>query len=695
MLTSPALGPRGILAGVRLVLLLCALAILPARADQVTDSVSDRIPSQIYGQASGQVLNHASHQASDQITSQAAAQGPIEVSDEVVLPWRLVIEGAPALRSGIEASLASVLRRYEGSATGIQVERMMQQIKPLALDALAAEGYFRATVDLAVEAPTRDALARAVAGGQPEDGVLDSTNAGTGTEFRPVFGVGAGPGAPIMPKLSRLLSSGPGRVIRLQVVTGERTSVGQIHIRFEGTIADEQAEAAARAAARAAFTLAEGSPFRSTDWESAKQAVLRQVRARRFAAARIASSRADVDPETTRADLDVVVDSGPAYRFGELRVRGLEPSEQRLLVRLNNIHAGEDYSQAALADLQSRLQGSQYYSFVAVTVETTGADPQALPVDVELGLAQRHKVELGAGYSTNNGPRATAQYTDIDLFGLGIQWRNLFSLEAREQTASSELRLPTDEDGWQLRGRAALGHQDDNGLTIHDQTLLLERAKSIGRIERAVTLEYVRSDESPDGGTASIKRALAPGYGWRYRSFDDLLDPRGGYEVGARVSAASQTFGSDTSFARASARLIAVWPLGAHNSLIARVDGGVVTGGSSEHIPDAFLFRIGGDQSLRGYRYLSIGPREGNAVVGGRLEAITGAEIIHWLTDKVGVAGFYERGDAVDHIADFQWKAGYGAGLRWRTGVGPINADIAYGEAVHEVRIHLSIGFLF
>ena len=258
MLTSPALGPRGILAGVRLVLLLCALAILPARADQVTDSVSDRIPSQIYGQASGQVLNHASHQASDQITSQAAAQGPIEVSDEVVLPWRLVIEGAPALRSGIEASLASVLRRYEGSATGIQVERMMQQIKPLALDALAAEGYFRATVDLAVEAPTRDALASAVAGGQPEDGVLDSTNAGTGTEFRPVFGVGAGPGAPIMPKLSRLLSSGPGRVIRLQVVTGERTSVGQIHIRFEGTIADEQAEAAARAAARAAFTLAEG-----------------------------------------------------------------------------------------------------------------------------------------------------------------------------------------------------------------------------------------------------------------------------------------------------------------------------------------------------------------------------------------------------------------------------------------------------
>ena len=253
MLTPPALGPRRILAAVWLVWLLCALAILPARADQVTDSVSDQTASQGYGQASGQVLRHASGQVYDQITSQAAgqaaAQGSIEVSDEVALPWRLVIEGAPALRSGIEASLASVLRRYEGSATGIQVERMMQQMKPLALDALAAEGYFRATVDLAVEAPTRDALASAVASGQPEDGVVDSTSAGTGTQFRPAFGVGAGPGAPIMPKLSRLLSSGPGRVVRLQVVTGERTSVGQIQIRFEGTIADEQAEAAARAAA--------------------------------------------------------------------------------------------------------------------------------------------------------------------------------------------------------------------------------------------------------------------------------------------------------------------------------------------------------------------------------------------------------------------------------------------------------------
>ena len=36
-----------------------------------------------------------------------------------------------------------------------------------------------------------------------------------------------------------------------------------------------------------------------------------------------------------------------------------------------------------------------------------------------------------------------------------------------------------------------------------------------------------------------------------------------------------------------------------------------------------------------------------------------------------------------------------GVGARWRSPVGPINVDVAYGQAVHKVRLHFSLGFTF
>jgi translocation and assembly module TamA len=38
---------------------------------------------------------------------------------------------------------------------------------------------------------------------------------------------------------------------------------------------------------------------------------------------------------------------------------------------------------------------------------------------------------------------------------------------------------------------------------------------------------------------------------------------------------------------------------------------------------------------------------------------------------------------------------GVGAGVRWRSPVGPLQIDVAYGVATHQLRLHLSVGFTF
>jgi len=35
---------------------------------------------------------------------------------------------------------------------------------------------------------------------------------------------------------------------------------------------------------------------------------------------------------------------------------------------------------------------------------------------------------------------------------------------------------------------------------------------------------------------------------------------------------------------------------------------------------------------------------------------------------------------------------GYGVGVRWRSPVGPLKLDLAYGQEVQRFRLHLSVG---
>ena len=59
------------------------------------------------------------------------------------------------------------------------------------------------------------------------------------------------------------------------------------------------------------------------------------------------------------------------------------------------------------------------------------------------------------------------------------------------------------------------------------------------------------------------------------------------------------------------------------------------------------------------------------------------------------MAVFYDVGNAADKFGDLQPKSGFGVGARWRSPVGPINVDVAYGHAVKKARLHFSLGFTF
>jgi len=181
---------------------------------------------------------------------------------------------------------------------------------------------------------------------------------------------------------------------------------------------------------------------------------------------------------------------------------------------------------------------------------------------------------------------------------------------------------------------------------------------------------------------------------YTWRRVDSLLQPERGYmanvQLGAGVPGAStRTFG------RVIGKVAAWYPINRDTTLYARADAGAVLADSRDGIPSNFLFRTGGDTTVRGYAFDSLGVPLGEAIVGGRYYTAASVEITRWIGENWGLATFVDTGNAADSLHDFNLAWGYGVGGRFRTPIGPFRVDVAYGQQTSSVRVHFSVGLSF
>ncbi|MDP9109064.1 MAG: outer membrane protein assembly factor, partial [Pseudomonadota bacterium] len=191
--------------------------------------------------------------------------------------------------------------------------------------------------------------------------------------------------------------AGSRRVI-LDVELGPPTLIGEVEIRFVGAIADgDPAEQRRMERLRERWPLKSGERFRQAAWDEAKSALLNDLLARDYPAARLAQSQARIDPAQRVADLSLEADSGPAFTFGALQVNGLKRYARSRIDALNPIIAGQPYSQNRLNELQARLQDSGYFKSVFATIEVDPAHPHNVPVRVDVSENERRRLALGGG----------------------------------------------------------------------------------------------------------------------------------------------------------------------------------------------------------------------------------------------------------------------------------------------------------
>lgn len=517
------------------------------------------------------------------------------------------------------------------------------------------------------------------------------------------------------PRISAGLdTSGALPVARVIVDPGEPVLVGDVNLVLRGF--EPLGPGAASfdpASLRRRWSLPVGRVFRQADWELAKRNLLRQVMQTRYPRARLAESSATVDPEVRRALLRVVLESGPAMRFDGLRIEGLTRYPAAIVSNLNRIRPGDEYSEAALQEFQARLQDTGYFSNVEVSADMSAlldeqidalgaagqaapavpAGPVTLPVVVRLTENKRRNVAVGLGISTNTGNRAQIAYDDLNVFGLRM--KSNMVLETKRQSARADFYFPTSAQGYNDSFGGGFERTDVSGEVTSVSSIAAKRAWGTPLLERSLTLEYLSEQRSVNRQVARRSQSLPLTYNVTRRALDNLLLPTRGYVLDAQIGGALLPVLTDELFVRASARFINYRPLSPASTLILRGEAGILASRDKAGVPGSFLFRAGGDQSVRGYGYQELGVREGNAVVGGRYLLTGSAEYQYWFKPPWGVALFYDAGNAGDSIRDLRPKSGYGVGARWRSPVGPINLDLAYGHASEEFRLHFSLGFTF
>ena len=487
--------------------------------------------------------------------------------------------------------------------------------------------------------------------------------------------------------------------VLLEVSPGPAARIAEVQWQWVGDVADNPQAQAQRQAIEKQWILQPGERFNQNVWSQAKNQALRQLVAERYPYGSLIHSLALVDEPNNVVKLWLTLDSGPAVRLGALQITGADQYGSAQVERLARLPAGQVYRQNDLLEAQQRLVVSGFYDSVFISLAPEEAAAVA-PVKVELKESLRQKWVLGLGVRSDSGARVSAEHTHHSLPGL--HWRSVskFALDKDLQSMGLDLLAPPDVSLWRWNTSAKFDQEKRGDFQVNSQRWRAGRIQMGERIDRSFYAQYDLAKQLGDaqGSLESVSGNLA----WTWRSFDSLPFPNRGLGVGIELGSGVTLGEQHEPYVRWLAKGLGLIPLGRTSGRLSlRAELGSVVSRDTTSLPTTQLFLTGGDNSVRGYAPNTIGVEQGGGLVAaGRYLASGSVEWqrpIRWNGQRTDweSAVFVDAGAVANETQNLQAKLGYGLGARWRSPVGPVRIDLAYAQALHKLRLHLSVGFTF
>ena len=498
-------------------------------------------------------------------------------------------------------------------------------------------------------------------------------------------------------------------LLRVLVEPGPRVRIGTVTLQVTaGALQGAPRADTVLAGLKEDFKLQPGEPFRQPEWTAAKTAALTRLRGQGYAAANWSRTSAQIDAVSQRANLELDIDSGPLFHLGALQIEGLQRYDEDAVRNLSTFRPGDAYTEQLMIDYQERLQKLGLFEGATVDIEGDPAGAAAAPVRVRVKELPLQAATVGVGVSANTGPRVTLEHTHRRPFGYAWVAKNKFELGRDLNKWEGSLTSHPLDGLYRNLLAGELERLEDTGEVRTSTRVRVGRTQDTRRIDRLYFAELVQSTIDNEVTGRQTAQALSGNYHWTYRDVDSVLLPTRGFTFSAESGAgyARSNTADNGPFARLYGRITWYWPLGDSWFLTTRAEAGQVYARDSVAIPDTLLFRAGGDDSVRGYDYRSLGPivyanPDGTGaatVTSGRMLFTSSVEVARPFSQNRPEflwALFVDAGNATNHWRELDPALGYGAGVRWRSPVGAFRLDLAYGQEVHKARVHLSVGIAF
>ncbi|UBM27729.1 autotransporter assembly complex protein TamA [Pseudomonas sp. p1(2021b)] len=479
----------------------------------------------------------------------------------------------------------------------------------------------------------------------------------------------------------------------IHIEPGEPVHLRNVTVRIEGPASE-----------LAAFRIPDSKALRPGEqlnhgtYEDAKRLIQNQASRYGFFSGHFTRQRLAIDPQAGIADIELVYQSGPRYRMGAVTFGGDTPLDNDLLQRMVSFKPGTPYDSELIAELNNDLQSSGYFEGVRVDAAPTAAVNEEIPVDVHLQTRKPRTMGLGLGFSTDVGPRGKANWTRhwVNPQGHSYGWET--ELSAPRQNVGLWYDIPLDPPLTD-KLRFAGGYQNEEIAGTDTLSKLLTvgpewHSKLPSGWQRVISLKYQR-EEYRLGDDSGLSNLLMPGVSFSYLRSDNRIDPHNGYRLQFDLQGAKDGLVSDTNLLHGNVLLKGLTTLGQNHRVLGRVQfGGSATNGYKQNVPPSLRFFAGGDQSVRGYDYQSLSPKNSDGDrIGGRYLVAGSVEYQYSVADKWRVATFIDQGNSFNSLELPSLKTGVGIGVRWVSPVGPLRLDLAHAlDDDGGIRLHFSMG---
>ncbi|NOY52852.1 MAG: outer membrane protein assembly factor BamA [Deltaproteobacteria bacterium] len=441
--------------------------------------------------------------------------------------------------------------------------------------------------------------------------------------------------------------------------------------------------------------------------------------------------------ETRTVDLTWDIDEGQRVYIGEVNILGNVRTRDNVIRRELRFNEGDRYNIAKIDRSKVRIRNTGFFKDVQIRTNRRPGR-QVVDLNVLVKEQQTGSLSFGIGASSTQGLIGSFDVQQKNIFGTGREVNISAVLGGKDSSFNLRFVEP-----WLYDREVSLGFNLYKNISDYDsfREETLGGGMTFGRAldeysrgSIGINYEDIHYNNVDQGYNANLIQGQSVSditLGWKRNTVDNIMDPTRGYLARASAKLAGLIGNAKFNKYYLADRIFIKGP--GKITFSENGEVGYIKASSAKEIPVSELYYLGGIESLRGYQYRSLGPRNFfGSLIGGRKMLLSNSEIYFPVAPSAGLKGFlfFDIGKVYDpvtrtvissyreidtdgdgfvdtteavrspNITDGnQWKRSYGIGISWRSPAGPIKlvwAKAMNPEAFDNVEtIQFSMGTTF